>query len=671
MEDGRLRCHRCKVLGNTCSYETSDKPMLREMKTALLATASSSHSEVAQPPSQDPIGVIYFSGEPHLRKQYIGTRRPDISEWNQISCTTSDHEWGIAPILAVQDMASAQGATTLRLPASSSPVTTDNVLSDILTPDQTDHLLHLFASRFLPWLNLPSTDPNLGAGQHTPLLDLARCTFAARYLEDATRASVLPRTQRLLDQAVVRHMEKPVASLETVLALQMLSLWGHNCHFLADPSPSSHSFGTTELFASAVQAATEIGLNRASALYVSLREERQRNAGECSPEDQEREQKALSDAHIWLSLCNTESILTLGAGQIPSHTSRSSHDRRLVNIPTTAPATVSCARELRLGLLGEMFDVIEQGMRLPLKDPDLLQEWSDEVSEVILKMDRLDRIMAPLPILFDQETFHFYIARVLFSVAKATFLYYAQGQCRHLCPFDMEEVQFKAWHKGFSPTGVHFFAIWSQNAVASTEAVLLSAISAAKCTKGTGSFAEQDLFTAAPDRLYCMITFAATLLVMAKFWAAENVGIEFIGATDGLLTHAIQVLESSSLFPGDPAQNCARWIQKMFKAWDQRGETSQPTDNDARKRDLRSGERAEHHDGSASESASPSQVHWYPSPASTPCSGDSMSPCLSATQASLPRSPGNPQDVENLYPDDQFWKTFRISMQARAAAGTF
>jgi hypothetical protein len=658
VEDGRLRCHRCKVLGNICSYETSDKSLLRDFKSA---TAREAGSSSPQPPdnTEAPMGVIYFSGDAHYRKRYIGTRRPSISQWNVIVSSSGEHEWSVAPILAVHNIASSQMSSTPPRSSSTSILssTQDATLSEVLSLEQIQHLTYVFEHRFLPWLNLPSAVTNLGACQkQAPFLELVCCTIAARYLEGKLCSTLLPRLHKLLEHDVVQQMVEPVPSVELVLSFLILALWGNNCQIVPDtPSMSQEAFTTTQLLQTAANLAITLDFNHASSKCLTLADERTENGGSLSPAKQQEYQTLLNHAHIWLSITNTESILCLGTGSLPT-TKRSSFDRRLVNIP--ASATGACVRELRLGLLAELFDIVEQGMQLRLTNADMLQDWSDEISEVLLKLARMDRIIAPLPVLLDQESFHFYITRVYYSIVRVTFLYYAQGQCRHLCSYNTNEIQHKPWHKGFSSTGVHFFATWSQDAVSCAESLLLHLASAAKLPSSPSPYPNQNLLTSAPDRIFCMATFSATLLVMSKFWSAENAGIEFVGATDGLLTRAITVLEQSSLFAEDHAQKCAKWIQRMITAWENRDQEDNTPPNDIT-------HTSSPYSPAPTIEPGPSEVQWYPSPAATTSSSDCASPHPQDLQVTFQpqRSSGAPTD---MYVEHNFWNMLNTSMEVQS-----
>jgi hypothetical protein len=53
--------------------------------------------------------------------------------------------------------------------------------------------------------------------------------------------------------------------------------------------------------------------------------------------------------------------------------------------------------ELRLGLMSQLFDITERGFQIQFPSYSEMDKWYKEVLEVLNKMDRLYRILSPLP----------------------------------------------------------------------------------------------------------------------------------------------------------------------------------------------------------------------------------------------------------------------------------
>jgi hypothetical protein len=59
-------------------------------------------------------------------------------------------------------------------------------------------------------------------------------------------------------------------------------------------------------------------------------------------------------------------------------------------------STLQQVRDVRLGLMGELFDVTEHGINLHLAASAEFDQWHKDVLGVLTKLDRLNRLIAPL-----------------------------------------------------------------------------------------------------------------------------------------------------------------------------------------------------------------------------------------------------------------------------------
>lgn len=85
--------------------------------------------------------------------------------------------------------------------------------------------------------------------------------------------------------------------------------------------------------------------------------------------------------------------LCIGTGRTPlSRRSPSDND-----IITTSLLVTKPGQEMRLGLMAQLFDIAECGCRIRLPGYSELEKWDKEVTQVLTKMDQLQRILSPLP----------------------------------------------------------------------------------------------------------------------------------------------------------------------------------------------------------------------------------------------------------------------------------
>jgi len=57
------------------------------------------------------------------------------------------------------------------------------------------------------------------------LVKLARCKVASRHLDSVTYASITPQLQKLTEEVVFRNVFNPTPSIQSIEAIQILSLW--------------------------------------------------------------------------------------------------------------------------------------------------------------------------------------------------------------------------------------------------------------------------------------------------------------------------------------------------------------------------------------------------------------------------------------------------------------
>ncbi len=266
----KVRCHRCKVLNSTCSYETMDKSLFAP--------------DPSTSPSSSNVSATLVDGLPRPAAGSPAAGAPDASLLNEPfpradfmwSFVPQDLDWS-APMVAIQELC--------KQPISAEPTVlsavNDQSLVNILTQPEIDHhlamfvdldlmprnvdqRLYRFSAKYAPWMNF--TLIHEGA---TPFLDLVCCTISSRYLDIATRSNIAPRLQKLTEDTIARMIFNPARyeSLETIQGLIILSLWSPICGI----SQSGGRDGKM-LISMAVSMAMNMRLNESSALAKGLRD---------------------------------------------------------------------------------------------------------------------------------------------------------------------------------------------------------------------------------------------------------------------------------------------------------------------------------------------------------------------------------------------------------------
>jgi hypothetical protein len=69
----------------------------------------------------------------------------------------------------------------------------------------------------------------------------------------------------------------------------------------------------------------------------------------------------------------------------------------LTVIDSSSSATVESGRDTRLSLMGHIFEVTEEGLRLHLPSESELGKFYIQVNDVLTKFDHLLRLISPLP----------------------------------------------------------------------------------------------------------------------------------------------------------------------------------------------------------------------------------------------------------------------------------
>ncbi|KAF8916805.1 hypothetical protein CPB85DRAFT_252905 [Mucidula mucida] len=283
-------------------------------------------------------------------------------------------DWS-TPMLAIQELAKVPQV------GSSSLVMHDETLQHIIPQSEVDNLLSIFTVHYTPWLNFSLVRNGLDQA----FLDLVCCNIASRYLDAATRFIIAPRLQNLTKDTIAEMVFNPSAfqCIETVQALIILALWSPICGF------GTQGDGKM-LISMAVTMAMNMRLNEASARAMKMRA----NTSPLIPMDIIDYENKMNQARIWTVLTNTESLICIGSGR-QTVSKRSPPDVDL--FPILSPDTIEEGRDLRIRLFSELFDATERGLNAKLSCREQIEEWFHCVSSSLEELDRLVRLIKPLP----------------------------------------------------------------------------------------------------------------------------------------------------------------------------------------------------------------------------------------------------------------------------------
>ncbi|KAJ7481471.1 hypothetical protein FB451DRAFT_1085095 [Mycena latifolia] len=554
-----IRCHRCKVLGVECSFETSDlihflpRPTPQTQTPPALVAVSPTVSETPSPPEiyggLNTLATV-ASSRPNAEEvpvNSIPSRYGMLPEDLVPTATTpiwgcvSRVDWTATPMLAIQEL--------VRCPRTDSglQIATAGSLADILSPPEITSLLEIFETRYSPWL---CAQP--GSLECTnSLLDIVRCTIASRHLGPGARSAIAPRLQKLTEDVFVREIFNPQPPLESIKALLILSVWAPICGTGAEARDGRL------LIASAVSMAMNLHLQNESKRAIGLRADKDG----ISPDKQAELDESTQRWRLWMHLSLSESMLCMGTGRAPvSHISQLDHD--MASLATLPDFTLSAVRDIRLGLSAKMFQMTETALRARLKSADDLSAFFNTTNTSIYAMDGLGRLLTPLPVVTQHDTFYSQMLILQYHACRLLMMHHALRETRTVHERDRP---LTPWYQ-VQTEGQCVALFWGRTALISAEAVLTSFLGASDFT----------LLSTAPDNLYVMVGFAATWLFVSNFSVYQLSGGKMGGASERLQAMTIDRLNRISHAQDHSAGRCGHVLGALLTAWERRKERGPP-----------------------------------------------------------------------------------------------
>ncbi|KAK7038238.1 hypothetical protein R3P38DRAFT_540715 [Favolaschia claudopus] len=614
-----VRCHRCKVLGLECSFETSDLIHFNNNNDATLQSTSASpgasasspaqslgHSQSASTPSSDHPSPInsssYAAAAPGARfgadqlgglstlasvassrsvETPLGPLHPpphpspsSSSPPVPLAAVSGASQYGMSPQDLIPTATTPVWGTILRVDWTATPMLAMQELIRCPTRPQQDPTTSTMG------VSLPNGTRLLDVLSEPEIRSLVEI-FETRYTPWlAARPGPLESTGSLLDivrcTIASRHLEPSTRSTITP-QLQKLT----EEVFLREifnPQPTLDSVrallilsvwtpicGTGAeardgrlLIASAVSMAMNLQLQDASKRVVRLREEK----GELSVETEAELQESLEKWRMWMYLSLSESILCIGTGR-KEVSQISQQDRDMINISSLPPFTIPGIRDHRLGIIAKFIEVAQTALRLRLKSLDGLETFFDEINTSIRSMEGLTRVFAPLPIITKCDAFYSQMLALQHNAYKLLMIHHALRETRTTYE---REAPGTLWYAE-NVRGHCLSLFWGHTALTSAETVLSSFLAVPD--------SDLSLLTTAPDNMYVMIGFAATWIFVTNYTFHQLGDTQVGGASEVLQRMCIERLGRIAGVGGLGAPDCVAGrcgvvLGALMTAWERR-----------------------------------------------------------------------------------------------------
>ncbi|KAJ8698736.1 hypothetical protein PTI98_005410 [Pleurotus ostreatus] len=546
--NGRLQCHRCKVLDIECSFHNSDIIIVARHNDAASSPAQAGPSTPSRQvsaqstrssPSTEQFGVQKDStsnGNHEVELPPEGHESYVLGPWRLIGIA-DDARWTKEPILATEGILPPLPAHEIN--GSTNHHSQNDTLTSILPHNRIRYLIDIFETRYRPWMNLPSADVNDAA------LDLVRCTIASRHLDSTTRRKVAPRLQALVESTLLQPGYPHTKSPEFIEALLILALWMPICG-----SGYAIKRDSRLLASSAMQIAISLGLNQYDNIQVLLPHKAQGNA----------DLEVVRKTRLWCAASNIEHMLLFGTGRDPQ--SRRTLEERRTDY--TASYVTLDPRDVRLGLSRRLFDLTDIGSSLHWGPSITEQEnASKEVNDLLASYNWLYRLIIPLPVIFQLDAFYFSMLEVSYHAYKMKIIYRNLFELKSL--FNLSNKEWLRFELNGLPVGI----AWGRELLSLSEATLVSLLSRPDIAS----------LSTAPDSYFLLVAYAGLSLLTTKI-AVHHMGFSSVADHgDVLLDNTTDRLQQAALSPDHMPARCAAALRHSIATWDKVREEGPPKNN--------------------------------------------------------------------------------------------
>ncbi|KIK69692.1 hypothetical protein GYMLUDRAFT_518684 [Collybiopsis luxurians FD-317 M1] len=589
-----LRCHRCKALGLSCSYQDANReilgrktgvstweqlvdfadvqplaqnshPSTNPTLDTMAANSVLSGAKLSSIPAQAHPTALEFKVLP----QSIWKYRVSEGQWRYFGSGTDNdgYDWS-TPMSAVRQISSRCHFQTYGSPRSVPSSTRGSAveaLEDILERNQIDELLRIFQRNYLPWLGF-----SLIHSEGFPMLDLVCCTIASRSLPTPVLSLVSDRLLRVTEHAISQIIlyPSPAYVLESIQMLIMVALWA--------PISTAHSNQPEDggrdphlLLSSAISLATRVRLNDAPERYSMLRKSREQGV----EVDESVFEHAADLAKLWIFLSTVESLYCIGTARTAFSQRRQAHlkcfPRSTSRSDTSQLSNKSEARDVRLRLLAETLNAAEMGLATRLTSVDGFEPWHRTMMESLQKIDGCVRILLPLGVVLDFDQMYFRAQTVISRCCRLLVLYHAFHTARLLTVHD----KGKTRSQSHSNIYTEVFTPWGKDALLLSEEIFVAFLELLELldrNRNVNPSASTPSLSSAPDYLFQLIEFVGIFLVSFKFMVFNAQKHELPGSSDALLERVVQHLRRLDVSQEHPAKKCAGLLSGLLELWSNR-----------------------------------------------------------------------------------------------------
>lgn len=239
--------------------------------------------------------------------------------------------------------------------------------------------------------------------------------------------------------------------------------------------------------------------------------------------------------------------------------------------PTSVKSDTS-AREVRLGFISKMLDLVEQGCKIRLRSPSNFEAFYIETQQLMRTIRCLNSFIKPLPgelsgtstvltvlitplVIARYEPFFFSMCVLQFHGWNLVLLHHFLRELRTV----MDGYNSQSWMVTLY-RGTPIPLIYGHEAIDSAQQVLTIFLSQN----------DTALLAAAPDHVFCLVTFSATWIIISNFSMHQLNGVNLGWANDKLISLVAEKLSHIASSPEHFPALCAHFIMRLVHSWETR-----------------------------------------------------------------------------------------------------
>ncbi|KAI3610386.1 hypothetical protein WG66_006777 [Moniliophthora roreri] len=604
-----VRCHRCKTLDLTCSYEDMDKGLFEARVTRTedhLATEAPILSTSTSPaPSSKSTDEVILELEsmfqdlkiiqPTSAKEAIPAATENVKTmgvealprrirlWFSTfyhSCSYDRYadvfqdvnpapDWS-APLACVRNLHPKESSSDAFRPMNGVPAS--GSLESLLAKDQIDRLLDTFNQQYAPFLCFNTTH----ASSRSPILRLICCTVvASRHHHNKNgdlRNMVINKLRTVAEEMITKILYnlQLFCSVETVKALFIMALWPQPSY--GDEAVGKGDFSPHYMITCAITMARNLRLHECVDKAFALRQSEVAHPGLGEGIDTAYFADMMDRARLWTSLMNIDSLFSLEQGHQCRPANHGGRFASLFPLPNMVPSGAESCQDIRLRLLGGTVQIAANTLSSPLssfqsKDVDV---FFRRQRNSVRDLNEMHRLVAPLRVLAPCDAFYFQMLSIVCRSCQLMVYYNTLRTGRKIYENSPHpNPDFPLWYMHIKTYDL-VLNFWGKDARSLAESILISILDADSALLGT-----------APDYLFLHVAFTATYIIGLKFVSLNGLNAITSGVECALLAKVVERLHHAAKHhPDHPAERCAHFIRGLLSLWEHRDVLFRPSDED-------------------------------------------------------------------------------------------